>query len=155
MKQCLICQSDEDKAQLLRLPVSLEGQPLGDFLVCSSCFELLGQEEVAALVKAAALEKAYGPNHILAANGSALADQEDSQALIDESSQMESSTPRDLSETMPEAALADTKAFGAWLGEKLAPLLLGQYRQGRGQVTLLTSLTQEENQYRFRAVLSE
>jgi hypothetical protein len=155
MKQCLICQSEEDKAQLLRLPVSLEGQPLGDFLVCSSCFSLLGQEKVAALVKTAALEKAYNPSHILTADGSQESVDGGSPDSPDASSPREAPAPRDLSETLPEAALADEKAFGAWLGEKLAPLLLGQYRQGRGQVTLLTSLVQEENQYRFRAVLSE
>lgn len=149
MKQCLICQSTEDQASLIRLPVSLEGQPLGDLLVCSGCVELLGQEEVATLVKAAVVEGAYQPSQIIPAPGS---DLESAQSA---SSSLGADAPRTLDLAMPASALADEKAFGAWVGDRLAPLLLGQYRKGRGQVTLLTSLTQNESDYQFRVILGD
>lgn len=147
MKQCLICQAGDDQASLLRLPVTVEGNPLGDFLVCSACVELLGQEQIAALVRTAASEGAYAPENILAAPG---AENSESAAPANETP-----APRSMAQEVPAGVLNDPDRFGAWLGQQLAPLLLGQYQQGRGQVTLLTSLTQDENQFQFRAVLGD
>lgn len=158
MKQCLICQAGEDTASLLRVPVTLEGSPLGDFIVCSGCFELLGQEKVTALIRAAALagaeQIASGAGSGVAGMGSNETDPgHDSAAILAESAANQA--PRTSQAELPASALADETALAAWLGRQLAPLLLGQYRQGRGQVTLLTSLTQGDGDYQFRAVLGD
>jgi hypothetical protein len=155
MKQCLVCQTSEDQASLHRLPVSLEGQPLADFLVCAGCIELLGSEQVASLVRAAALEGAYQPSQIIPAPGSELERQSNAGQRAQSTSNASPEAPRTLDLALPAGALANEATFGAWLGEKVAPLLLGQYRQGRGQVTLLTSLTQGETEYRFRVLLGD
>lgn len=149
MQQCLICQAGEDTASLLRVPVTVEGSPLGDFAVCSGCFELLGQEKVAALIRAAALASVQKAGGI--SGGDAL---ETAAHEIPATAEAPDAL-RQLDATLPASALADEAAFSAWLGRQLAPLFLGQYRQGRGQVTLLTSLTQGDNDYRFRAVLGD
>jgi hypothetical protein len=156
MKQCLICQAGEDTASLLRVPVTIEGSPLGDFIVCSGCFELLGQEKVTALIRAAALagaqQMANGIGAEAVGMGSSEANEVDKAYLAEQAANQ---APRNLQAELPASALADEAAFSAWLGRQLAPLLLGQYRQGRGQVTLLTSLTQGDGDYQFRAVLGD
>jgi hypothetical protein len=158
MKQCLICQAGEDTASLLRVPVTIEGSPLGDFIVCSGCFELLGQEKVTALIRAAALagaeQIASGMGAEAAGMGSNANDPTGDPAM-DSAENAAKQAPRTLQAELPASALADETAFAAWLGRQLAPLLLGQYRQGRGQVTLLTSLTQGDGDYQFRAVLGD
>ncbi len=147
MKQCLICQASDDQASLLRLPVTVEGNPLGDFLVCSACVELLGKEQIATLVRTAASEGSYAPENILAAPGN--------EEIETADSVNEAPAPRSMAQEVPAGILNDPDRFGAWLGKNLAPLLLGQYGQGRGQVTLLTSLTQDGNEFQFRAVLGD
>jgi hypothetical protein len=157
MKNCLICQDGTDQASLIRIPVSLEGSPLGDFLVCRDCVQLLGQAEVATLVRTAAFEKAYSPSQIIFAPGRN-ADGDLSEASDRPLERAAQSAPRSIEFEIPAEALNGESNFGAWLGERLAPLLLGQYSQGRGQVTLLTSLTQDGSDgsnYRFRAVLGD
>jgi hypothetical protein len=155
MKQCLICQTTEDQTSLNRLPVSLEGQPLADFLVCTTCVELLGKEQVATLLRTAALEGAYQPSQVIPAPGSDLEQQTSTQNPSKAFDEPEAKAPKSLDLPLPSSALANESAFGAWLGEKLAPLLLGQYRQGRGQVTLLTSLTQNVSDYQFRVLIGD
>jgi hypothetical protein len=150
MKQCLICQAGEDTASLLRVPVTIEGSPLGDFIVCSGCFELLGQEKVTALIRAAALA---GAEQMASGMGGEAAGMGSNEPDLAEQAAIQA--PRTLQAELPASALADEAAFSAWLGRQLAPLLLGQYRQGRGQVTLLTSLTQGDGDYQFRAVLGD
>jgi len=147
MKNCLICQAAEDQASLLRLPVNLESRPLGDFLVCSECFQLLGKEKVSVLVRDAAMEGTYQACHVLAPQlpdgGESPGDDEGIEAL------------RRIDLEVPEEALSNPSTLSEWVGKALAPLLKGQYAQGRGQINLLTSLTQDDAGYHFRAVLGD
>ena len=70
MKNCLVCQAGQDQAPLNRIPVSLEGAPWGDFLVCGDCFGTLGPEQVKELIRSAMQEKSFDPSNILRAGES-------------------------------------------------------------------------------------
>ena len=153
MKSCLICQGSEDQVSLMRVPAQVNDGPNGDFLICSGCSELLGADKVLALVNAAALSGEWHPTQFLPHAGSeesfgshhdATAEDEDEEA------------PRSVDVTLARGSFTDTAAFERFLGQSLAALLLGQYRKGKGQVTLFTSLTSEgEEGYRFRALLGD
>ena len=67
MKNCLICQTGQDQVALNRIPVSMEGRPWGDVLVCASCFEALGAEEVKNLIGIAIREKSFEPSNVFLA----------------------------------------------------------------------------------------
>ena len=114
----------------------------GEMLVCRNCFEVLGVEEVKALVSMAFQEKSYNASQFIAVDAS------------DEENEIAPAATRSIDLSVPQEVLADPEAWVRFVGESLAPLLLAQYHRGQNQVNLLTAcVDQGDRTYHFRAVV--
>lgn len=139
MKNCLICQTGQDQAALNRIPVSMEGSPWGDFLVCADCFRTLGAEQVKELIRTAMLEKSFEPSNVLreGENGAPAAE------------------PGTLDLPVSPALLRDQQAFARFVGEKLGSRLWELHKGGVSRADLATSLTPDgEGGFVFSAAYS-
>lgn len=125
MKNCLICQTGQDLVSLTRIPVSMEGSPWGDFLVCSTCLQTLGQEQVRDLIRIAVQEKSFEPSNVLRAG----------------ESPAESVEPGSLELPVSPAILRDPVAFARFIGEKVGGKLWELHKGGVSKARLATSLT--------------
>ena len=125
MKSCLICQTGQDKVTLTRIPISLEGAPWGDILVCVSCLETLGKEEVKNLIRVAIQEKSFEPANVI---------------LVGEEAE-EDGAPGPLELPVTAGMLRDPAAFSGQVAEKLAAKLWMLHRSGTSQAVLATSVT--------------
>jgi hypothetical protein len=143
MKNCLVCQSDSDRVELLRIPVSVEGAPFGDLLICRNCFELLGSEEVKQLVSVAISEHSYEASQFIPVGEG----QADAVGPV---------IPRSTTFVVSEAMLNNSAEFARALGENLAPLLLARYEKNQYRVNFLTVCApDEEGITRFRVVAED
>lgn len=125
MKNCLVCQTGEDQAALNRIPVSLEGSPWGDFLICADCFRTLGAEQVRDLIRSAMQEKSFDPSNVLLAGEIA----------------SPAAEPATLDLPVSPALLRDGQAFARFVGEKLGARLWELHKGGVSRAELATSLT--------------
>src|SRR5690348_1560803 len=105
MKSCLICQTGQDQVALTRIPISLEGAPWGDMLVCANCLEILGREEVKGLIRVAIQEKSFEPSNVI---------------LLAGETEEEAAAPGLLELPVSAAMLRDRAAFSAQVAEQLA-----------------------------------
>lgn len=141
MKNCLICQTGQDQVALNRIPVSMEGSPWGDMLVCASCFEVLGAEEVKHLIGVAVREKSFEPSNVILANEKA------------ETPEVE---PGLVELPVSPALLRDPQAFARTVGEKMGAKLWDLHRQGASDAVWSTSLTPDgEGGYIFSAAFAQ
>src|SRR5262245_42398706 len=124
MKSCLICQTSQDKVTLTRVPISMEGAPWGDILVCVDCMETLGQDEVRNLIRVALQGESFAPANVI---------------LADETE--EESTPGTLELPVSAAMLRDSEAFARQIADKLASRLWTAHRRGVSQAVWSTSVT--------------
>src|SRR4051812_1666392 len=116
MKNCLICQTGQDQATLRRIPVSLEGKPWGDILVCANCFESLGADQVRDVIRAAVTEKSVEAANIL---------------LVDEVETAEDAVRSGTLELpVSPSLLRDKQAFAKAIGEKVGAKLWEFHRKG-------------------------
>lgn len=125
MKNCLVCQAGQDQAALNRIPVSMEGSPWGDFLVCADCFRTLGPEQVRELIRSAMQEKSFDPSNVLREGESA----------------SPAAEPGTLDLPVSPALLRDPVAFARFVGEKLGAKLWELHKAGVSRADLATSLT--------------
>jgi hypothetical protein len=141
MKNCLICQTGQDQVALNRIPVSMEGSPWGDMLVCASCFEVLGAEEVKHLIGVAVREKSFEPSNVILANEKAGAPEVE---------------PGLVELPVSPALLRDPQAFARTVGEKMGAKLWDLHRQGVSDAVWSTSLTPDgEGGYVFSAAFAQ
>ena len=139
MKSCLICQTGQDQVALTRIPISLEGAPWGDMLVCGNCLETLGKEEIKNLIRVAIQEKSFEPENVILAGEAA-------EAAEDEA------VPGPLELPVSAAMLRDEAAFSGRVADKLAAKLWKLHRRGASQAILSTSVTPDgEGGYIFSA----
>lgn len=125
MKNCLICQTGQDQVALNRIPVSLEGRPWGDILICANCFETLGADQVKGLIRAAVQEKSVEPSNIL------LAEEAAAPAI----------EPGSLELPVAAAVLRDPTAFARLVGEKVGARLWELHRRGPSDARLASTLS--------------
>jgi hypothetical protein len=127
MKNCLICQSGQDTATLNRIPISLQGKPWADVLVCTNCFETLGKDQIKELIGIAVREKSFEPSNIL---------------LVDEV-EMAEETARSGTLELPvgPSLLRDKQAFARAIGEKIGAKLWEFHRKGASESLWSTSLS--------------
>jgi hypothetical protein len=136
MKNCLVCQSGQDLVALNRIPVSMEGAPWGDFLVCADCFGTLGADQVKELIRSAMQERSFDPANVLREGESASPD----------------AAPGTLDLPVSPALLRDRQAFARLVGEKLGAKLWELHQGGVSRADLATSLTPDgEGGYVFSA----
>lgn len=141
MKNCLICQTGQDQVALNRVPVAMEGSPWGDILVCASCLEVLGAEEVKALIAAAVREKSFEPSNVI---------------LVDEKVGAAAVEPGLVELPVSAALLRDPQAFARTVGEKMGAKLWDLHRQGVSDAVWTTSLTPDgEGGYLFAAAFAQ
>jgi hypothetical protein len=141
MKNCLICQTGQDQVALNRIPVSMEGSPWGDMLVCASCFEVLGAEEVKHLIGVAVREKSFEPSNVILANEKTGAGEVE---------------PGLVELPVSPALLRDPQAFARTVGEKMGAKLWDLHRQGVSDAVWSTSLTPDgEGGYIFSAAFAQ
>jgi len=141
MKNCLICQTGQDQVALNRIPVSMEGSPWGDMLVCASCFEVLGAEEVKHLIGVAVREKSFEPSNVILANEKAGAPEVE---------------PGLVELPVSPALLRDPLAFARTVGEKMGAKLWDLHRQGVSDAVWSPSLTPDgEGGYVFSAAFAQ
>lgn len=136
MKNCLICQTGQDRVALNRIPVSLEGAHWGDFLICSGCLQALGADQVKALIRAAVEEKSFEPANVLLAGEAEAPEAE----------------PGTLDLPVSAALLKDPAAFARFVGEKVGAKLWELHRRGPSGGRLATALSPDgEGGYIFTA----
>lgn len=136
MKNCLVCQTGQDQVALNRIPVSMEGSPWGDVLVCVNCFETLGAAQIRELIRIAVQEKGLEPSNVLRAG-------EDPAA---------SAEPGSVDLPVSPALLRDPVAFARFVGEKVGAKLWELHKGGVSKAALQTSLTPDgEGGYVFTA----
>jgi hypothetical protein len=141
MKNCLICQTGQDQVALNRIPVAMQGSPWGDMLVCASCLEVLGGEEVKGLISAAVREKSFEPSNVI------LADEKTGTAEVE---------PGLVELPVSAALLRDPLAFARTVGEKMGAKLWDLHRQGVSDAVWSTSLTPDgEGGYVFAAAFAQ
>ena len=133
MKNCLICQMDQDQVALSRISIKSEGEPWGDILVCKNCLEMFGQDEVRDLVAIAVKEKAFDSTNVILANNGSLAGEG--------SNGRESTAPGMLELPVSAALLRDSAAFARSIGEKLGGKLWEMHLGGTSDAVWTTSLT--------------
>lgn len=127
MKNCLICQTGQDQATLNRIPISLDGRPWADVLVCTGCFETLGKDQVKELISVAVREKSYEASNVL---------------LVDEVEMAEETARSGMIELpVSPSLLRDKQAFARAVGEKLGAKLWEFHRKGASESLWSTSLT--------------
>lgn len=137
MKNCLVCQTGQDQVALNRIPVSMEGSPWGDFLVCANCFQTLGAEQVRELIRVAVQEKSFEPSNVLREGETA----------------SPAAEPGALDLPVSQALLRDPVAFARFVGEKLGARLWELHKGGVSRADLSTSLTPDgEGGYVFSAL---
>lgn len=141
MKNCLICQTGQDQVALNRIPVAMEGSHWGDMLVCASCLEVLGAEEVKALIGAAVREKSFEPSNVI------LADENTGAAPVE---------PGLVELPVSAALLRDPQAFARTVGEKMGAKLWDLHRQGVSDAVWTTSLSPDgEGGFVFAAAFAQ
>ena len=141
MKNCLICQTGQDQVALNRIPVSMEGRPWGDVLVCASCFEALGAEEVKNLIGIAIREKSFEPSNVF---------------LAGEAAEATGVEPGVVELPVSAALLRDSQAFARVVGEKMGAKLWELHRRGVSDAVWTTSLTPDgEGAYVFAAAFAQ
>ncbi len=133
MKNCLICQMDQDQVSLSRISIKSEGEPWGDILVCKNCMEMLGQDEVRDLVSIAVKEKAYDSTNVILANKGSMSNED--------SNGQEPAAPGLLELPVSASLLRDSAAFARSVGEKLGGKLWEMHRGGASDAVWTTSLT--------------
>lgn len=126
MKNCLVCQTGQDQVALNRIPVSMEGSPWGDVLVCTHCFETLGAGQIRELIRIAIQEKGLEPSNVLRAG------EDPAAASVD---------PGSMDLPVSAALLRDPAAFARIVGEKVGARLWELHRGGVSKAALQTSLT--------------
>jgi hypothetical protein len=142
MKKCLICQSSQDQATLTRIPISLEGKPWGDVLVCANCFETLGKDQVREIIRAAVAEKSIEADNIL---------------LVEEVETAEE-TARSGTVELPVSAsqLRDKQAFIRAVGEKVGAKLWEFHRKGVSESLWSATITPDgEGGFVFAATFAK
>jgi hypothetical protein len=141
MKNCLICQTGQDQVALNRIPVALEGSHWADVLVCASCLEVLGAEEVKGLIGAAVREKSFEPSNVI---------------LADEQTGVTAVEPGLVEFPVSAALLRDPQAFARAVGEKMGAKLWDLHRQGVSDAVWTTSLSPDgEGGYVFAAAFAQ
>jgi len=127
MKNCLICQTGQDRETLTRVPVNLEGAHWGDILICRNCFQVLGADEVKNLIRIAVSEKSFEPSNVRLAN-----EKESVPAPIE---------PGVVEFPVSPAMLRDHQAFSRMVGEKIGSKAWELHRYGPSDAVWTTSLT--------------
>ena len=141
MKNCLICQTGQDQATLNRIPISLEGQPWADVLVCSNCFETLGKDQVRELVRIAVQEKSFEPANVI---------------LVEEAAMAEEVRSGTIELPVTPSQLRDRQSFARAVGEKVAGKLWEFHRQGASESLWTASLSPDgEGGFIFSATFAK
>lgn len=125
MKNCLICQTGQDLVALTRIPVSMEGSPWGDLLVCATCLQTLGPDQVRDLIRVAVVEKSFEPSNVFRAG-------EDPTTAVE---------PGMLELPVSLALLRDPVAFARFVGEKVGGKLWELHKGGVSKAGIATALT--------------
>jgi hypothetical protein len=142
MKNCLICQSGQDQATLNRIPISLQGKPWADVLVCTHCFETLGKDQVKELISLAVQEKSFEPSNILLADEVELAE--------------ETTRSGTLEIPVSPSQLRDKQSFMRAVAEKVGAKLWEFHRKGVSESLWSTSLTPDgEGGFIFSATFAK